>query len=427
MSSTAPLPGVPGLPAAAAAPERPRLSTAAPDLFADHPARDAVVDQAARYATAAAQALPAMYLEDGPGFVQTARRSQGGALAGEGSNLRYAAIAALGLARTPESTQRAALGGRSSVELTRTLVAAAAASTDIGATALVAWASAELDQSVPQSLLSRLADSVSAGAPLPTVSHAWILTALVALQAADRGAGRADHATEPSRPDEIDIAGLADAAADRLIQSQGARGVFPHALPRESLGRFRSHVGCFADQVYPIQALARYHASTGDSRALEAASQCADTIVRLQGAAGQWWWHYDVRTGGVVEGFPVYSVHQHAMAPMALLDLAAAGGPDHRDAIALGLSWIASRPETAEPLLDPLTGAIWRKVGRREKRKAVRVIRSISTSVSPRLRLGVLDRAFPPGPVDHECRPYELGWLLYAWLAPAPLGGDPRG
>jgi len=25
----------------------------------------------------------------------------------------------------------------------------------------------------------------------------------------------------------------------------------------------------------------------------------------------------------------------------------------------------------------------------------------------------------PPGRVDYECRPYELGWLLYAW-GPGP-------
>jgi hypothetical protein len=26
-----------------------------------------------------------------------------------------------------------------------------------------------------------------------------------------------------------------------------------------------------------------------------------------------------------------------------------------------------------------------------------------------------LDLIFPPGVVDRECRPFELGWLLYAW------------
>jgi len=29
----------------------------------------------------------------------------------------------------------------------------------------------------------------------------------------------------------------------------------------------------------------------------------------------------------------------------------------------------------------------------------------------------LLDRLYRPGPVDRECRPYELGWLLLAWLS----------
>jgi hypothetical protein len=28
----------------------------------------------------------------------------------------------------------------------------------------------------------------------------------------------------------------------------------------------------------------------------------------------------------------------------------------------------------------------------------------------------LLDRVCPPGVIDYECRPYELGWLLYAWV-----------
>jgi hypothetical protein len=202
-------------------------------------------------------------------------------------------------------------------------------------------------------------------------------------------------------------------------------GTFPHALPRHSLGQLRAHVGCFADQVYPIQALARHHAVTGDPDSLRAADRCAARIVQLQGPAGQWWWHYDVRTGDVVEGYPVYSVHQHAMAPMALFDLAEAGGTDHSGAISAGLSWLADHPEVSAPLLDAPSGAIWRKVGRREPRKAVRKIRSVTTAASPRLRLGLLDRVFPPTRIDYECRPYELGWLLYAWLSDGGAGARP--
>ena len=204
----------------------------------------------------------------------------------------------------------------------------------------------------------------------------------------------------------------------RLKAEQGGKGIFGHHLPATDLAKYRAHVGCFADQVYPIQALARYAALTGDGDSMAAANRCAARIVELQGDDGQWWWHYDIRTGDVVEGFPVYSVHQHAMAPMALFDLSESGGDDHRSDIAAGLDWMTAHPETSASLLDDQTGAIWRKVGRKEPRKAVRSLRAISTSLSPSLRLRALDLLFKPGKVDYECRPYELGWLLYAWLSP---------
>jgi len=119
----------------------------------------------------------------------------------------------------------------------------------------------------------------------------------------------------------------------------------------------------------------------------------------------------------VVEGYPVYSVHQHAMAPMALLDLADAGGNLQMDAICRGLQWLASPPETTEDLILDEPGVTWRKVARSDQRKAVRGLRAASTRIHPGFRLSVLDKVFPPGAVDRECRPYELGWLLMTWLS----------
>ena len=123
----------------------------------------------------------------------------------------------------------------------------------------------------------------------------------------------------------------------------------------------------------------------------------------------------------MVEGYPVYSVHQHAMGPMALLDLADAGGDGHLDAIRRGLRWLAGPPEgqsasPAQLVLDepPIT---WRKVARADPRKVVRGLRAASTRIVPGARVAALDRVYPPGAVDHECRPYELGWMLYAWLS----------
>jgi hypothetical protein len=345
----------------------------------------------------AKRALPEMYLPGTAQFVQTARRSSSG-LRGEGTNLRYAAIVALGAARLDSAEQRALLAGSDATRLTEAVTGQARTSTDLGAVALAAWASAEVAGVADPALVGRLVAAARSSRPVATVDLAWTLTALLAVRTMR------------------DVAADADKVAARLRTAQGAQGTFPHAVPRDSLPWYRAHVGCFADQVYPIQALARHHAATTDANSLRAAERCAQRIVRLQGDAGQWWWHYDVRTGDVVEGYPVYSVHQHAMAPMALRDLRAAGGVDYQLAVNRGLSWVFDPPEAAAGLIDDDTGAIWRKVGRRERRKAVRSIRSVTTAMSPGLRLRLLDRVCPPGMIDYECRPYELGWLLYTWV-----------
>jgi hypothetical protein len=61
---------------------------------------------------------------------------------------------------------------------------------------------------------------------------------------------------------------------------------------------------------------------------------------------------------------------------------------------------------------------VWRKAGRRERGKAARVAASVTTAIRPGWHLPGVDRLLPPSRIDHECRPYELGWLLYAWLTP---------
>jgi hypothetical protein len=175
-------------------------------------------------------------------------------------------------------------------------------------------------------------------------------------------------------------------------------------------------VACFADQVYPIQALARYHSSFGHAPSLAAANRCAEQICELQGDAGQWWWHYDARNGRVIEGYPVYSVHQDAMGPMALLDIAEAGGANFGDEIRLGVSWMQRAPEVGHSLIDEDQRVIWRKVARREPRKLVRGIRAVASRVREDLRLDLLDPLFPPTVVDYESRPYHLGWVLHTWL-----------
>jgi hypothetical protein len=316
----------------------------------------------------------------------------------EGESLRYTSIAALGLSFADKTIQQQILNGTAS-ELAHRCAARAETSADTGAVALAAWAAAEAGRFHATALFRQLHHLLASNAPIATVHCAWTLTA--ALAAEQFG-------------NTQDVVSL---ATKRLMSGLSPSGLFPHMLPASASGRLRAHIGCFADQVYTIQALSRLHVARGSIPALSAAEACAERICALQGPAGQWWWHYDTRDGNVVEGYPVYSVHQHAMAPMALLDLSEAGGSDHSQAIVKGLRWLDEHPEVAETLVVPEKGVIWRKVARREPRKAVRAISAITTALAPGLHLPALDALFPPNQVDFECRPYELGWLIYAWLS----------
>ncbi|HSN11684.1 MAG TPA: hypothetical protein VLS51_06230 [Propionibacteriaceae bacterium] len=318
---------------------------------------------------------------------------EGPTLQPEGHSVRYTAIAALGLGRQPENVQREVLGGQTAADMARSCLTLAASSTDPGAHALALWAAAEVAGATDHALAARLLDAVRRPS-LATVDCAWAVVAGLAM------------------PEGATATRIAEEAVMRLRTEQGPHGTFPHAVPPS--GRLRGHVGSFADQIYPVQAFARFYARTGEERVLAAAEATARRLVELQGEGGQWWWHYDARTGDVVERYPTYSVHQHGMAPMVLDELTAAGGTDHSEAVQRGYRWLTTHPECVEPLVAPELGVIWRKVGRREPFKAARAAGALVSRVRPGAQTPFVDQVLPAGRVDYECRPYELGWLLYA-------------
>jgi hypothetical protein len=357
-------------------------------------------DRVASLRALALNGLTVMYQSEGQCFPQTmrgVRSADGPQLRPEGNSLRYGAIVALGLATLPARSQKHVLAGHEVSQLARTVASRAIGDQDPGVIALAAWAAAEAAGQFAEDLFEDLKVRVASDAPMPTVDTSWALTAAIAAQ--NLG----------------DTSGLASTLATRLLDAVGPAGLFPHTVPVKAQSRIRRHVGCFADQVYPIQALSRWFVASQDQTALDAANRCAQVIVDRQGPAGQWWWHYDVRDGSLVEGFPVYSVHQHAMGPMALHELHAVGGDDHDAAIVLGLTWLDTHPELIDELISERLNVVWRKVGRREQRKVVRRMAALTTAGTPGFHVPLIDRVWPPGRIDYECRPYELGWLLYAW------------
>lgn len=343
----------------------------------------------------AAAALPRMYRQSEHRFVFTERAAGNGFEYG-GRSVRYSAIAVIGLA----STNRVVLPFDHEE---RRLIAATLLenlpASGLGDAALIGWA-ATLAGLPAEAAWSRIEALALADSPQPTIELAWALTALCV--------------SRPTRQDALRLR-----IAERLMSVYSDRAcVFPHTAGMTAL---RSHVTCFADQVYPIQALAEYSRISGDRAALAVADACAARICALQGEAGQWWWHYDARTGSVLEEYPVYAIHQDAMGPMALFALADAGGQRHDAAVARSLGWLEASPELdGASLIDLQRRTVWRKVARREPRKASRYLQAAASRWREGARLPGLHRVFAPGAVDLEDRPYHWGWFLYAWAQRTP-------
>lgn len=379
----------------------------------DGPADVALLDRLMRLAM---DGLGRMYRpeEDIYCFTRAFTREADGGLRHEtrGISLRYSAIVALGTHFLPEADQRRVLGGQSLDEFISGLVKRLSDGTNLGDAALVAWATAQSRHPMLSQAITRLRGLDRLSAPEYVVEIAWVVAALA------------------SARDQLNVEDYLAPARARLLGSiRPGSPVFPHVTGPGLVRGYRAHVACFADQVYPIQALARLHATKDDPAAVRAARACARRICDVQGPDGQWWWHYDARTGDVIEGYPVYTVHQHAMAPMALLDLAEATGDDFDEPIRRGLRWIGAPSELGpggEPMIHDEHGVTWRKVYRGDPRKVVRGINSMTSLAAPGRRMPGLDRFYPPDAVDRECRPYEFGWLFFAWLGgisePPPRG-----
>lgn len=316
----------------------------------------------------------------------------------EGMSRRYTAMALIGLAGEDRNIAAEVLRGHSRDDVCGRLLADVAESQELGEVALTTWAARILRHSRTHKILETLRRMAPARIAYPTIELSWALTAL---------------AIGPSEPTDT---ALAERVANALMASfRWESGLFPHGPARKGMAALGAHVSNFADFVYPIQALSYYYKASGDTKAAEVACCCAERMCKLQGEDGQWWWHFDVRTGRVVERYPVYSVHQDAMAPMALFAIADACGLDYSESIEKGLRWLANPPEIAGELIDTERNVIWRKVARREPCRLVRKLQAAASRLHPAFRMPAVDLVFPPGSVDYESRPYHMGWILHAW------------
>jgi hypothetical protein len=196
------------------------------------------------------------------------------------------------------------------------------------------------------------------------------------------------------------------------LYSPDARLFFRHARQGLVNGVSR-RVPCFANQIYPVMALAVHARRTGSAETASVGRDVADKLCSLQGSSGQWWWLYDAIGGVVVDGYPVFSVHQDGMAPMALLETTRAGGRSYQGEIENGLSWIFGENELETNLVLTDQGLVLRDIHRKGVGRVRRALRSAAWCWGFR---GEGRRVHEPDDfiVNRECRPYHLGWILYA-------------
>jgi hypothetical protein len=339
--------------------------------------------------------LPRMIDPERQLFCHTLHQSQG-MLVREGVSHRYTMMTLLGLRRVEMA------GGKAPIRIDNMLGRLTADTSwvsGVGDLGLLLWTCAL----VSPERLPELCHKVGARDALQrhpdarqrnTMELAWYLTGVA-------------QSLNTGMQDVRDLSQQAWDTFAMLKANQGERGVFGHQAPSRTIqGLLRGRIGSFADQVYPIYALAEFSKYARKQEIVDCALECARTICRHQGPNGEWWWHYDASTGDIVETYPVYSVHQDGMAPMALFALAEVSGIDFTSSIKKGLNWIYGNNDLKVDMRSESGKLVWRNFflpeSTRYWRQIVRTASRPATTPVYKLR------------VNYECRPYELGWALYA-------------
>lgn len=346
----------------------------------------------------ATRGLKAMFDKEKQLFCHRLLRTEQG-LVREGLSPRYTIMTLLGL-------RRMELAGQDSPFDLQAIYASLVRNTDwiqgAGDLGLMIWVTASSDPERLDDFLLKFdfetaLDRYSDAREGRTMELAWFLSGLA-------------HAAESSPRLVNTLTDLSVETYHRLEENQGEYGLFGHMSTKKSRrGWLRGHIGSFADQIYPIYAMSKFAKSFAIEDPLGPALECTSTICGAQGKSGQWWWLYDARSGRVSSRYPVYSVHQHGMGPMGLFAVEESTGQSFREFIYRGLHWIYGVNELGLDLRDGAQNLIWRCALPRSRHfKTWEIISSM-------FRTSNKDSQVPSLKILYEQRPYEFGWLLYAF------------
>jgi hypothetical protein len=351
----------------------------------------------------ALQSLPAMRLDDGAFCFE--RRV--GEPAPRGRSARYTLMVELGL------MQAQAAGYLVPFDLDevnavawRELGAGKLTPGDIG---LMLWAEARREGPYGDELANRLDAALAATGGLGArlgMELGWIVTGLAHHCA---GAGSTTGARL-----------LADALDQLLLRNRTPNGLVRHFGDAGWRRRFPN----FATQIYSVLALAVVARHGLDDRALPAAIATTERLLETQLPDGGWPWLFDAERGTVVERYEIYSVHQDAMAPMALLELwEICQDPRYIAAVARSLAWIEGRNDLGMKMIDRDYGLVLRSIRRKPGQNRLWAGARTAASFAGLPVRGASARLTETNPTD---RPYHFGWVLEAWCGREGVLGHER-
>jgi hypothetical protein len=308
-----------------------------------------------------------------------------------GKSVRYSIIVLLGLLR------RKASGVEPIVAVDELFLAIEAhrSTLGVGDLGLLLWAEVRIgigEATETIALLDRLSADTEALDGLEGMEAAWfVIGSVVAVSAG-----------LPARA-------LADRAIGQLRSRRSLRSpLFRHT----ALGRGRAAVPNFATEVYSLLALCEIASADMDRDALADAVRLADALIALRQPDGGWPWLFDADRAVVVEPYQVYSVHQDAMAPMALFALAEVSGDQSYAQAAIESSrWGFGNNELGFHFYDLHNRFAHRSIRREGWAQRTDLAINVALAKGGSHRRANLGRLT----IETTCRPYHLGWVLEAW------------
>lgn len=317
-----------------------------------------------------------------------------------GESVRYSLMALLGYQRARD----AGLDVRTDLDALFDTCVERVATFTPGDCGLALWAaSRQHDRHVPE-LVRALEQRISAEHALePRVGMeiAWMVLGLVAVAR-----------SEPSSA----------SARRRVVEHFGARRAPSGLYYHDGSSRFRHRLPNFATQIYSLMALCALARAGLHDRALVDAITLGDHLLATQLANAGWPWLFDAERVRVVERFEVYTVHQDAMAPMAMLELTLlTGDVRYRDAAVRGLAWSRGENALRTDLLDIEGGFAYRSIRRRAPWDRIALGTASGGAMATGRAMKLPEFALE---VNRTTRPYHLGWMLEAWAGREMEAGD---